>query len=158
MLTYESVVIGQRVEVLHDGEVLDGTVLYKGPITGRRGLWLGIDLTTPHGDNDGTLKGRVYFRAPMNYGLFTTVEHVRMAWNSRDKYMSRRQTDLKTVCTAPQRPRSETRNKHKKSFVQEELFGNTSKLTRVDVRRRAQRSSRSTGSAFPLERRDDFSE
>ena len=81
MLTYEKVTIGLRVEVLHNEEILYGTVLYKGPITSRSGLWLGIDLTTPDGDNDGTLKGRVYFRAPMNYGLFTTIENVRLASN-----------------------------------------------------------------------------
>jgi dynactin complex subunit len=86
MLTYENVTIGQRVEVLHNEQVLYGTVLYKGPVMGRAGLWLGIDLTTPDGDNDGCLKGRVYFRAPLNYGLFTTIEHVRLASNVRRKY------------------------------------------------------------------------
>lgn len=85
MLTYESVTIGQRVEVLQDDRVLYGTVLYKGSLMGRRGLWLGIDLTTPDGDNDGSLKGRVYFRAPLNYGIFTTIDNVRLASNFRRK-------------------------------------------------------------------------
>ena len=44
-------------------QIVYGTVLYKGPIIGRTGIWIGIDLTTPDGDNDGSLKGRVYFRA-----------------------------------------------------------------------------------------------
>ena len=79
MLTYESITIGQRVEVLHDNQILIGKVRYKGPVVNRRGLWIGIDLTTQHGDNDGTLKGRVYFRAPMNYGLFTTIDNIRLA-------------------------------------------------------------------------------
>ena len=87
MLTYESVTIGQRVEVLHNRRILYGTVLYKGPVGGRPGLWLGIDLTTPDGDNDGCLKGRVYFRAPMNYGLFTTIENVRLAKDLHRKYV-----------------------------------------------------------------------
>ena len=77
MLTYENVTIGQRVEVLHDEKILYGTVLYKGPIVSRRGIWLGIGLTTPDGNNDGSWKGRVYFREQMNYGLFTTIDRIR---------------------------------------------------------------------------------
>ena len=85
MLTYESITIGQRVEVSQNDRILDGTVLYKGSLMGRRGLWLGIDLTTPDGDNDGSLKGRVYFRAPLNYGVFTTIDNVRLALTFRRK-------------------------------------------------------------------------
>jgi dynactin complex subunit len=85
MLTYESITIGQRVEILRNDQILYGTVLYKGPIIGRRGVWLGIDLTTPDGDNDGSLKGRVYFRAPLNFGIFTTIDYVRLASNLRRK-------------------------------------------------------------------------
>ena len=79
MLTYESINIGQRVEVLKNDQIFYGTVLYKGPIVSRRGVWLGIDLTTPDGDNDGSVKGRVYFRAPLNFGIFTTIDYVRLA-------------------------------------------------------------------------------
>ena len=85
MLTYESVVIGQRVEVMLKDQIVYGTVLYKGQVIGRRGLWLGIDLATPDGDNDGSVRGRVYFRAPLNYGLFTTIDNVRLASNCRRK-------------------------------------------------------------------------
>jgi dynactin complex subunit len=82
MLTYENITIGQRVEVLQKNRILYGTVLYKGPVVGRPGLWLGIDLTTAEGDNDGSVKGRVYFRAPLNYGIFTTIDNVRLASNN----------------------------------------------------------------------------
>ena len=85
MLTYESITIGQRIEVLQNNRVLFGTLLYKGPVVGRPGIWLGIDLTTPDGDNDGSLKGRVYFRAPMNFGIFTTIDYVRLASNFQRK-------------------------------------------------------------------------
>lgn len=85
MLTYESITIGQRVEVFHNEQILYGTVLYKGPLVSRRGIWLGIDLTTAEGDTDGSLKGRVYFRAPMNFGLFTTIDRIRLASNFQRK-------------------------------------------------------------------------
>lgn len=87
MLTYENLNVGLKVEVSHNGKILKGTVLYKGPMTSRPGIWIGIDLTTPDGDNDGTLKGRVYFRAPMNYGIFTTIDNVRLATNIRRKFV-----------------------------------------------------------------------
>ncbi|CAF3703388.1 unnamed protein product [Rotaria sp. Silwood1] len=110
MLTYESIIIGQRVEVFRNDKIVYGTVLYKGPIVGRHGIWLGIDLATPDGDNDGTLRGRVYFRAPLNYGIFTTIDHIRLA------------SDF------PRKRKSVYRTVNKKSIVEEELFGNTDPL------------------------------
>ncbi|CAF2058710.1 unnamed protein product [Rotaria magnacalcarata] len=107
MLTYENITIGQRVEVFHHDQILYGTVLYKGPIVGHGGIWLGIDLSTPDGDNDGTLKGRVYFRAPLNYGIFTTIDNVRLP----EDFKRKRRSIYRTV--------------NKKSIVEEELFGNT---------------------------------
>jgi len=35
-----------------------------------QGLWLGIELSTPEGKNDGEVKGRRYFRCEPSYGLF----------------------------------------------------------------------------------------
>ena len=81
MLTYENLAIGQRVEVLQHDQIVFGTVLYKGQVVGRPGLWIGVDLATPDGDTDGSIKGRVYFRAPMNFGIFTTIDYVRLASN-----------------------------------------------------------------------------
>ncbi|CAF1048463.1 unnamed protein product [Rotaria sordida] len=111
MLTYESIVIGQHVEVFYNDKIVYGTVLYKGPIVGRRGMWLGIDLANQVGDNDGTLKGRVYFRTPPNYGIFTTIDNIRLA----SDFTRRRRSVYRTV--------------NKKSIVEEELFGNTDPLT-----------------------------
>ncbi|CAF1067088.1 unnamed protein product [Rotaria sordida] len=111
MLTYESIVIGQHVEVFYNDKIVYGTVLYKGPIVGRRGMWLGIDLANQDGDNDGTLKGRVYFRTPPNYGIFTTIDNIRLA----SDFTRRRRSVYRTV--------------NKKSIVEEELFGNTDPLT-----------------------------
>ncbi|CAF0771254.1 unnamed protein product [Didymodactylos carnosus] len=107
MLTYDTISVGQRVEVLHNNQLLLGTIAYKGPVVSRKGIWLGIDLSTPDGDNNGCLYGRVYFRAPPNYGLFTTIENVRLA------------TDFIRKSLKPYR------TINKKSEVDEALFGNT---------------------------------
>ncbi|CAF4610380.1 unnamed protein product, partial [Rotaria magnacalcarata] len=55
----------------------------------------------------GTLKGRVYFRAPLNYGIFTTIDNVRLP----EDFKRKRRSIYRTV--------------NKKSIVEEELFGNT---------------------------------
>jgi hypothetical protein len=54
MLTYENLAIGQRVEVLQHDQIVYGTVLYKGQVVGRPGLWIGVDLATPDGDTERT--------------------------------------------------------------------------------------------------------
>lgn len=44
MVLYTNVTVGQRVEVLLDGNVFRGTVKYKGFITTRKGDWVGVAL------------------------------------------------------------------------------------------------------------------
>ena len=38
-----------------------GHVRYKGPIEGRKGNWLGLEMDETIGDNDGTMGGKRYF-------------------------------------------------------------------------------------------------
>ncbi|KAL3918863.1 MAG: hypothetical protein SGPRY_005843, partial [Prymnesium sp.] len=48
-----------------------GTTRYVGPICGREGLWIGVELDTTIGMNDGTSNGVRYFECEPNRGLFT---------------------------------------------------------------------------------------
>uniref|UniRef100_A0A0N5ATI9 CAP-Gly domain-containing linker protein 1 n=1 Tax=Syphacia muris TaxID=451379 RepID=A0A0N5ATI9_9BILA len=65
--------VGDRV-VVSGGKL--GTVRFLGPVDFQEGIWAGIELDTPHGKNDGSVKGRRYFTAKPMYGLFTSASKV----------------------------------------------------------------------------------
>jgi len=49
-----------------------GIIRYKGPIhcDDKQDLWLGVELKTPDGKNDGTVQNKKYFDCPPNHGVF----------------------------------------------------------------------------------------
>jgi dynactin 1 len=59
--------IGQTVETSTQQQ---GLVKYVGPIHVAEGDWLGIELPTPTGKNDGSVRGERYFTCPAGHGLF----------------------------------------------------------------------------------------
>ncbi|KAJ4368986.1 hypothetical protein N0V83_006068 [Neocucurbitaria cava] len=62
--------IGQTVE---STKGLQGLVKYVGPLSGvpgATGNWLGIELPTPTGKNDGSVQGTRYFDCPPGHGIF----------------------------------------------------------------------------------------
>lgn len=69
-----------------DGK-LPGTVRFVGPTTFAAGVWVGVDLDSAAGKNDGTVAGRRYFECAPEHGLFvkgdvveriyTVVEHTK---------------------------------------------------------------------------------
>jgi len=59
--------LGQTVETSAHQQ---GLVKYVGPIHVADGTWLGIELATPAGKNDGSVRGERYFTCPIMHGLF----------------------------------------------------------------------------------------
>jgi dynactin 1 len=59
--------IGQTVETSAHQQ---GLIKYIGPIHVAEGNWLGIELSSPHGKNDGSVRGERYFDCPPAHGLF----------------------------------------------------------------------------------------
>jgi len=56
-----------------------GTVCYAGPIINKKGMFIGIRLDEPQGNNDGTKDGKRYFECPgAKYGVFAKPENVRV--------------------------------------------------------------------------------
>ena len=47
---------------------------YKGPIEGRKGNWLGLEMDETIGDNDGTMGGKRYFQTHDGQGMFIREE------------------------------------------------------------------------------------
>ncbi|XP_076338969.1 CAP-Gly domain-containing linker protein 4-like isoform X2 [Tachypleus tridentatus] len=53
-----------------------GVVRYIGPVEFADGTWLGIELRTPRGKNDGSVQGYRYFTCKTNYGLIVRPNRV----------------------------------------------------------------------------------
>lgn len=80
--------IGGRCEC--DPGARRGTIRHAGPIINTKGMWVGVCLDEPQGNNDGTKDGKRYFDCPGDkYGLFAKLENVRVGdYPERDPFAS----------------------------------------------------------------------
>ncbi|XP_017465073.1 PREDICTED: tubulin-folding cofactor B [Rhagoletis zephyria] len=63
--------IGARCQVTVPGNPLRrGTIRYKGPIDGKKGIFIGVEYDEPLGKNNGSIEGKSYFSCAPNYGGF----------------------------------------------------------------------------------------
>ncbi|KAL5119009.1 hypothetical protein ACEQ8H_003138 [Pleosporales sp. CAS-2024a] len=65
--------VGQTVET-STGQV--GIIKYVGAIHVAEGDWLGLELPTPTGKNDGSVRGERYFSCPAGHGLFIKESNI----------------------------------------------------------------------------------
>jgi dynactin complex subunit len=68
---------GDRVEIR--GEL--GIVRFIGATTFAPGRWIGVELDTPTGRNDGTIQGQKYFECRSNHGVFVRPSQVKLLSN-----------------------------------------------------------------------------
>uniref|UniRef100_A0A182N1G2 CAP-Gly domain-containing protein n=1 Tax=Anopheles dirus TaxID=7168 RepID=A0A182N1G2_9DIPT len=69
--------IGARCRVTaKNSPVRLGTVLYKGPLDGKPGVFVGVRFDEPLGVNDGTANGKRYFECGPKYGSFVAPKAV----------------------------------------------------------------------------------
>ncbi|KAG6971812.1 hypothetical protein JG688_00004271 [Phytophthora aleatoria] len=66
--------VGDRV-CIPDKELF-GFVRFLGEIIGVKGIWVGIELDEAYGKNDGSVKGRYYFRCKPKHGVFARPHQV----------------------------------------------------------------------------------
>lgn len=80
--------IGGRCEC--DPGARRGTIRHAGAIINTKGLWIGICLDEPQGNNDGSKDGKRYFGCPGDkYGMFAKLENVRVGdYPERDPFAS----------------------------------------------------------------------
>lgn len=55
---------------------VNGTIRFIGHTLFAPGIWVGVELNTPDGKNNGSVQGHYYFSCPANYGLFIREEYV----------------------------------------------------------------------------------
>uniref|UniRef100_A0A673MKV0 Kinesin-like protein KIF13B n=1 Tax=Sinocyclocheilus rhinocerous TaxID=307959 RepID=A0A673MKV0_9TELE len=65
--------VGGRVTV---GSSKSGTVRYIGPTHFSEGVWVGVELDTPSGKNDGSVEGHQYFRCNPGYGVLVRPDRL----------------------------------------------------------------------------------
>uniref|UniRef100_A0A673NLH2 Kinesin-like protein KIF13B n=1 Tax=Sinocyclocheilus rhinocerous TaxID=307959 RepID=A0A673NLH2_9TELE len=65
--------VGGRVTV---GSNKSGTVRYIGPTHFSEGIWVGVELDTPSGKNDGSVEGHQYFRCNPGYGVLVRPDRL----------------------------------------------------------------------------------
>lgn len=75
-----------------------GIVRYIGEVDSVKGVWVGIELKEPCGKNDGSIKGRHYFRCPPKHGVFARPHQVMLVKTSEQVQEERqRQTKKSTL-------------------------------------------------------------
>lgn len=79
--------LGREVLVLvgETNQKVPAIIRYRGDLHISSGIWVGVELFSPTGKNDGCVQGKRYFTCPPNYGLFvrpnrlvkTTVDDIK---------------------------------------------------------------------------------
>ena len=72
--------IGNRCEIGTNQNKHRGKVVYIGEakIDKQKGVWIGIELDEPYGDNNGTVKGKEYFKCNDKYGKFVRPDEIKV--------------------------------------------------------------------------------
>uniref|UniRef100_A0A182PFA7 CAP-Gly domain-containing protein n=1 Tax=Anopheles epiroticus TaxID=199890 RepID=A0A182PFA7_9DIPT len=73
----ESTAIGARCRVTaKNNPIRLGTIMYKGALDGKPGLFFGVKFDEPLGVNDGSMNGKRYFECGPKYGSFVAPKAV----------------------------------------------------------------------------------
>ncbi|KAG7461150.1 hypothetical protein MATL_G00206910 [Megalops atlanticus] len=78
---------GEHVMV---GANKSGTVRYVGPADFAEGVWVGVELDTPAGKNDGSVGGRQYFHCNPGYGVLVRPNRVTRGGGAKRRGENRR--------------------------------------------------------------------
>jgi len=96
--------VGESVQVRPSNNT--GVVAYLGRTEFASGTWVGVELDTHQGKNDGAVKGIRYFTCPAKKGVFVKPKNLKLDKRGRD--MRQRK---KTSCSSEEkRPNSRTQS------------------------------------------------
>ena len=68
--------------------IFAGVVRYIGPTDFSEGIWIGVELRTPKGKNDGTVQGKRYFSCRPDHGLLVRPNKITVRGISGAKLVS----------------------------------------------------------------------
>lgn len=72
----DEIQFGARCELVTHPKRLRGSIQYIGPMEGRRGRWIGVELDDPEGSTDGKYNGKRYFLCQHLYGEFVKPNEI----------------------------------------------------------------------------------
>ena len=81
-------VVGESVQVRPSN--LSGVIAYVGLTEFAPGNWIGIELDTSQGKNNGTVAGVEYFQCPQKRGMFVRPKNVKLDRKGREMHLRRR--------------------------------------------------------------------
>jgi len=85
--------VGDQVSLHKKG--VTGIIRYVGPTHFQKGVWFGIELNQPKGNNNGIVKKQFYFPANPNYGIFVHHKNLTLI-RSPDKKIKRNDNEIKS--------------------------------------------------------------
>ncbi|KAI8149927.1 hypothetical protein BJV82DRAFT_662027 [Fennellomyces sp. T-0311] len=74
LVTMVTPVIGAKIELLRRPLPTLGTIKYVGPVNFAKGTWVGVELESRLGKNDGQVEGVRYFRTDPQRGVFVKID------------------------------------------------------------------------------------
>ncbi|XP_046633510.1 CAP-Gly domain-containing linker protein 4-like isoform X2 [Daphnia pulicaria] len=77
--------VGDRILV---DKAKGATLRYCGTVDFASGVWVGVELDTPEGKNDGIIQDTIYFKCSPNHGLFVPLNRVSKYPSSSSGYQS----------------------------------------------------------------------
>ena len=81
-------VVGESVQVRPSN--LSGVIRFVGSTDFAPGTWIGIELDTSQGKNNGTVGGVQYFDCPLKRGMFVRPKNIKLDKKGRDVHLRRR--------------------------------------------------------------------
>merc|ERR1712060_71879 len=138
------ILMDDRVKLI-SGRV--GTVVFKGTVNFAKGMWYGIELDTPDGRHDGTVKQRRYFQTKKKHGAFAQRQNIAGVLTGADAKKKVRQKDKVKEITSKKeknstfdaRKSSRSRARGSKNVKEEK------KMKRKEKRRKNPKRSRYLG-------------
>mmetsp|Transcript_49863 Transcript_49863/g.44674 ORF Transcript_49863/g.44674 Transcript_49863/m.44674 type:complete len:522 (-) Transcript_49863:146-1711(-) len=88
---------GKKFDLTIDDRVIErkkgipGTIMYVGPTHFDEGVWFGVALDTPKGENNGTVKKKFYFLSEPNHGVMLPYKKLEHENKNRNKKSPRKQ-------------------------------------------------------------------
>lgn len=97
----EWLTVDSIVKILPDGKV--GIVKFVGTTHFKPGLWVGVELDTPSGKNDGSVNGVSYFTCKSKFGIFVRPDKCKIYQNNLSPSNSTSRTGTITLRSSSSR-------------------------------------------------------